>query len=315
MKMREKIVVLGYGPVGQAVVSQLFATDHERDVCVAQRHRPETLPEGVLFVPCDSQILASVQAACAGAAQIVLAIGFAYERAIWADQWPRAMAHVLRAAEENGARLIFVDNLYMYGPQKVPLVETLPLSSFGAKPAVRAAITRLWMSAHREGKVRVAALRAPDFYGPGVAQSHLGDMAFGALAKGKSAMLIVDPNQKHDFAYVPDIGRGVLSLLNAPDEDFGQAWHLPCAPIQTPREILALASLYTGKPLKLSALPMALLPFLGLFNSMMAEMAEMRFQWDRTYQVDATKFAKRFWNDPTPFSVGVAATLKVYETG
>jgi nucleoside-diphosphate-sugar epimerase len=140
-------------------------------------------------------------------------------------------------------------------------------------------------------------------------------MALGALAKGKPAMMIVDANQKHDFAYVPDIGRGVLSLLNAPDEDFGQAWHLPCAPIQTPREILSLASLYTGKPLKLSALPMAFLPFLGLFNSMMAEMAEMRFQWDRTYQVDATKFAKRFWNDPTPFSVGVAATLKVYKTG
>ena len=94
---------------------------------------------------CDSQILASVQAACVGAAQIVLAIGFAYERAIWADQWPRAMAHVLQAAEANGARLIFVDNLYMYGPQTVPLVETLPLSPFGTKPAVRAAITRQWM--------------------------------------------------------------------------------------------------------------------------------------------------------------------------
>jgi nucleoside-diphosphate-sugar epimerase len=314
MKMREKIVVLGYGPVGRAVVSQLLATDQERNVRVAQRHRPDALPEGVSFVPCDSQILASVQAACAGATQIVLAIGFPYERAIWADQWPGTMAHVLQAAEENGARLIFVDNLYMYGPQTVPLVETLPLSPFGTKPAVRAAITRQWISAHREGKVRVVALRAPDFYGPGVAQSHLGDLAFGALVKGKPAMMIVDPNHKHDFAYVPDIGRGVLSLLNAPDEDFGQAWHIPCAPIQTPRDILSLASAYTGKPLKLTALPMAFLPFIGLFNPMMAEMAEMRFQWDRTYKVNATKFAKRFWNDPTPFSIGIAATLKAYET-
>ncbi len=311
--MREKIVVLGYGPVGQAIVAQLLAADPERDVHLAQRHRPSNLPNDVPFVPCDSQILASVQTACAGAEQIVLAIGFAYERAIWADQWPRAMAHVLQAAEENGARLIFVDNLYMYGPQTVPLVETLPLTSYGTKPAVRAAITQKWMSAYQEGKVRVAALRAPDFYGPRVAQSHLGDLAFGALAKGKPAMVIIDPNQKHDFAYVPDIARGVLSLLNAPDEDFGQAWHIPCAPIQTPREILSLASAHTGKPLKLTSLPMAFLPFLGLFYPVMAEMVEMRFQWDRTYQVDATKFAKRFWNDPTPFSVGVAETLKAYQ--
>lgn len=312
--MREKIVVLGYGPVGQAVIAQLMAEGQSRDVVVAQRHRPNSLPEGVTFVACDSQILASVQAAFAGASQIVLTIGFAYERAVWAEQWPRAMAHVLKAAEEVGARLVFVDNLYMYGPQRSPLLETMPLTHFGAKPAVRAAITRQWMTAHREGKVRVAALRAPDFYGPNVAQSHLGDLAFGALAQGKPAMLIVDPNQKHDFAYVPDIARGVISLLNAPDEDFGQAWHIPCAPIQTPREILALASAQTGKPLKLSAMPMFLLPVIGLFSPMMREMAEMRFQWDRPYEVDSSKFAKRFWNDPTPFSEGVAATLKAYQT-
>jgi nucleoside-diphosphate-sugar epimerase len=311
--MREKIVVLGYGSVGKAVVTQLLAQDQGRDIQVSQRHRPESVPDGVSFVACDSQILASVKSACAGATQIVLAIGFAYERAIWADQWPRAMANVLQAAEETGARLVFVDNLYMYGPQRTPLLETMPLTSVGVKPAARAAITRQWMTAHASGKVCVTALRAPDFYGPAVAQSHLGDLAFGALAKGKPAMLIVDPDQKHDFAYVPDIARGVISLLNAPNEDFGQAWHIPCAPIQTPRQILALASEHTGNPLKLTALPLALLPIIGLFNPMMAEMAEMKFQWDRTYQVDSSKFAARFWNDPTPFSEGVAATLQAYE--
>ena len=125
-------------------------------------------------------------------------------------------------------------------------------------------------------------------------------------------MLIVNPDQKHDFAYVPDIARGVISLLNAPDEDFGQAWHIPCAPTQTPRELLALASQQSGKPLKLTALPMALLPVLGLFVPMMGEMVEMRFLWDRPYTVNYNKFAAKFWNDPTPFSNGVREALKGY---
>ncbi len=36
----------------------------------------------------------------------------------------------------------------------------------------------------------------------------------------------------------------------------------------------------------------------------------MRFQSDRPYRVDASRFAQRFWSDATPFEVGVAKTAK-----
>jgi hypothetical protein len=39
----------------------------------------------------------------------------------------------------------------------------------------------------------------------------------------------------------------------------------------------------------------------------MREMAEMRFQWDRPYYVDARKFSAQFWSDATPFEVGAPA--------
>src|ERR1700730_11032103 len=71
----------------------------------------------------------------------------------------------------------------MYGPQQEPLREDMPLADYGIKPAVSAAITRQWQTAHRAGRVKVAALRAPDFYGPEVSLSHIGDVGFGALAK------------------------------------------------------------------------------------------------------------------------------------
>ena len=306
----ERILVLGYGPVGAAIVAQ----GNGRNLRVAQRNRPEGTPASVDFTACDVLDASSVRAAVEGVSQIVLTVGFAYDRAVWRADWPRAVANVLAAAEAVGARLVFVDNLYMYGPQTAPLHEDMPLTRFGAKPAVRAEITQVWMAAHRAGRVRVAAVRASDFYGPGVTLSHLGATGLAALAQGKPALLVVDPDQPHDFAYVPDIARAVWSLLDAPDADFGQAWHVPQARTCTTRQVLALGASVAGVALKLRRVPMSLLPVLGVFTPFMREMAEMRFQWDRPYRVDATKFSRRFWSDPTPFEVGVARTIRSFQS-
>ena len=50
--------------------------------------------------------------------------------------------------------MVFIDNLYMYGPQTAPLVETMPLTTYGRKPAARAVATRIWMEACAEGRAR-----------------------------------------------------------------------------------------------------------------------------------------------------------------
>ena len=184
----------------------------------------------------------------------------------------------------------------------------MPLTDFGVKPAARAAATRIWMAASEEGRLRVAALRAPDFYGPGAAQAHLGETAFGALARGKAATLIGSPDTPHDFAYVPDFARAVVTLLDASDDAFGQAWHVPCAPTRTPREILALGAAALGVKPRVSGLPTWALGPLGLFVPMLRELREMSFQWDRPYRVNSSRFAARFWGDATPFEVGAPAT-------
>jgi nucleoside-diphosphate-sugar epimerase len=304
--MTPEIVVLGYGPVGRATTALLTARGVA--VRVAQRSRPIDLPRGAVFQACDVLDRASVVGAVAGARQIVVAIGFPYVGEVWREAWPLAMQKLLAAAAASGARMVFVDNLYMYGPQHEPLREDMPLTEFGVKPAVRAQITRLWMAASAAGRVRVAALRAPDFYGPGVGLSHLGDLGFGAIAKGKRAVLIAPPDTPHDFAYVPDIARAVTTLLDAPDDAFGQAWHMPSAPIRTPRQILELGARALGTTARISSLPQWILPAIGTVSPMMREMSEMRFLWDRPYRVDARKFTSRFWSDVTPFEIGAAAT-------
>ena len=123
--MSDQIGVFGYGAVGAATVERLAAAG--RAVFVAQRQAPAILPPGVDFRRCDALDAGSVRAAVAGASQVVLAIGFPYVGAVWRGAWPRTMTNFVEACAAEGARLVFFDNLYMYGPQTTPLSETTPL--------------------------------------------------------------------------------------------------------------------------------------------------------------------------------------------
>ncbi|WP_158807259.1 NAD-dependent epimerase/dehydratase family protein [Beijerinckia sp. L45] len=306
--MNKMIVVIGFGPVGRATTEALLAQG--TTVRVAQRTRPADLPPHVAFRPCDVANARSVSTAIEGADQVVVAIGLPYDGAVWRRTWPLAMTNLIEACAATGARMVFVDGLYMLGPQREPLREDMPLTTFGVKPAVRSEVTRIWMAA--TSRVRVAALRAPDFYGPGVANSHLGDTAFGALAKGKTATLVAPPDTPHDFAYVPDIARAVIALLDAPDDAFGQIWNMPCAPTRTPREIFALGATALGASPKLLAVPLWMLPLIGLFVPFLREVVEMRFTLDRPYRVDAGKFTRRFAFAATPFEIGAPATARAF---
>lgn len=308
--MGERIAVLGFGAVGRACIDALDGAQWQP--VVAQRRRPADLPGHAAFRACDVLDADSVRAAVAGCSQVVLAVGFAYRTEVWRDAWPRAMSNVLDACAGARARLVFVDNLYMYGPQTAPLREDMPMVDGEGKPGIRAAITRQWLAAHAAGRVQVAAIRAPDFYGPGVRLSHLGDVGFAALAARRRAWLLAPPDTPHDFAYVPDIARAVVTLLEAPADAFGHAWHVPCAPTRTPREILSLGADALGVPLKLAAIPLRVAGALGTAVPFLKEFAEMRHTFDRPYCVDATRFGQRFWSDPTPFELGAALTARSF---
>jgi len=304
--MTRPTVIIGYGAVGRATAAALVARGES--VRIAQRSRPAALPAGAAFRACDTLDAASVRAAVNGAGQVVLAVGFAYDRKVWRRVWIPTMTNVIEACAATGARLVFVDNLYQLGPQRTPRTEDMPLTRRGAKPAILTAVTRLWMDAAATGRVKVAALRCTDFYGPGVPVSHIGSTGFGALARGKPALLLAPPDTPHDFAYVPDIARAVVSLLDAPDDAYGQVWNMPCAPTRTPREILAMGAAALGAKPKITAVPLWLLPILGLFSTFMREVADVGFTWDRPYVVDGSKFKARFWSDVTPYEVGAPAT-------
>jgi nucleoside-diphosphate-sugar epimerase len=302
-------VILGAGPVGLELAQML-----RRNGCqvrlVSRRQRDE-LPAGAEFFAADLAQREQAIAACAGAGVVYCCIGIPYMQ--WPALWPTLMDNMLAGAAAAQARFVFADNLYMYGPQTEPLREDMPLTDYGVKPALRSAITRQWQAAHQRGDVRAVAVRASDFYGPGVTLAQLGGMVFPNALRGKPAQLLGPARHAHAYTYVPDFARALITLALAEDSDYGQAWHVPNAPTLSTGEVVALIYAAAGTRPRWTSLTPGLNAVAGWFMPMLRELRELRFQWDAPYLVAHTKFASRFWFDATPFEVGLPEALRVYD--
>ena len=307
----KRVVIFGYGAVGRETAALMSARGD--DVLVAQRSAPRNNPLKLAFTACDLTDSASVAKACAGRDVAICAAGFPYDSTVWERDWPKAMNALLTGCASSGARFVFADNLYMLGPQTKPLTEDMPLTSYGRKPRLRSAITRLWQEAHTAGRVKAVAVRAADFYGPDVPTSVLSAYGVEKLVAGKAAQVPYSPDHPHDFTYVPDFARALVTLADAPDDAYGQAWNVPNAPTRSLRELLTpAASIASVKP-KIQVLPGWLIPILALFQPILGEIKEMAFQTDRPYRVDASKYQKRFGGATTPFETGLAETVAYYQ--
>ncbi len=301
-------VVLGAGPVGRSVAEVLRGRGES--VRIATRSRRADAPDGVEVVAADVSQRESAVHACAGASVVYACVGLDYTG--WAERWPPLMDAMLAGAEAAGARFVFMDNLYMYGPVDAPMREDMPLTSYGQKPAIRSQLTRMWQQAHEAGRVQVASVRASDFYGPAVTKAALGERVFGRIVQGKPAQTVGDPDQPHSFAYIGDVVRALVTVADADDDAFGQAWNVPNAPDGTMREAVTMFGDAVGKEAKLQVAPRLLFAGMALFDPNLRELKEMLYQWQRPFRVDSSKFEARFWNDPTSLEDGIAATAQWY---
>ena len=76
------------------------------------------------MVAADAADASSARQAARGARVIYHAVGANYGH--WRELLPPIMNGILGAATASGARLVYGDNLYAYGPSAKPLTEGLP---------------------------------------------------------------------------------------------------------------------------------------------------------------------------------------------
>jgi nucleoside-diphosphate-sugar epimerase len=77
------------------------------------------------------------------------------------EEFPALQAGVLAAAQAHGARLVSMENVYMYGrPAGRPLTETRDYAAHTTKGKLRAKMAAELLAAHQAGRVAVAIGRA-----------------------------------------------------------------------------------------------------------------------------------------------------------
>jgi nucleoside-diphosphate-sugar epimerase len=299
-------VVLGAtGGAGGALVGELAGRGHR--VRAVSRKPPADLPEGVEQVAADAADPAQTRTACAGATVVYHCVQPPYER--WAAEFPPLTQSIADAAAAAGARLVYADNLYAYGPVHGPITEDLPAQPTTNKGRIRAVMADRLLAAHRSGTLQVAIGRSSDYYGPGGANSVVGDILFGAAVKGNRARWLGRIDVPHSLNYLQDVAR-TLIILGARPEALGEIWHLPAAEPVTGREFVELIAAALGRPVKVTATSRLALRLGGLFDPRARETTEMLYQWERPFVLDASKFQRAFGPlEPTPHPQAVATTV------
>jgi nucleoside-diphosphate-sugar epimerase len=303
-------VVFGTGPVGLAVMDELVTKS--KRVRMVNRSGRASVPHGVEVIGGDATDEVFAREASNGASVVYFALNPPYNK--WPELFPPLQAGVLEGAASAGAKLVVMENLYMYGlTGGRPLTEDLPHAPNTRKGAVRARMSEELMEAHSSGRVRVAIGRASDYFGPRVVVSAAGEQIFGRAVQGKSAQVAGDPNQPHTYTYAPDVGRG-LTILGEREEALGQAWHLPSPETLTTRQFVEMIFEEVGKPARIQAAPKILLRAMGLFNPGMRELIEMLYEFEEPFVVDHSKFEQAFGEQATPLKEAIGETVRWYRS-
>jgi nucleoside-diphosphate-sugar epimerase len=312
-KMMSIHTILGAGGViAEALARELIR--HGRPVRLvsrsAQKHRAAEVTTLVADITDPKQAFMAVQ----GSSIVYLCIGLKYDYSVWRQQWPKIMTNTIEACSRAGAKLIFFDNVYMYGRVNGAMTEETPYDPVSRKGDLRARLATQLMSEVRKGNITATIARSADFYGPGAERTSIPNLlVFSRLAKGKRAQWLMNAHVKHSFTYTEDAAKA-LYLLASDEGAWNQTWHLPTAadPL-TGSEFIAWAALGLDTPARYSVLPGWMIGLGGWFDKTTAELREMLYQNEFDYIFDSSKFEKAFQFIPTSYETGIKATANTYQ--
>ncbi len=288
------VVLGGTGGIGGALAVALQSQGRAVLVVSRSGNRPATMTgetDGVETLAADLTDPAGLASAVKGAAVVYHCAQPEYTR--WSEEFPQLTTGIADACERAGARLVFADNLYMYGPVDGPIVEGSPTRPTSKKGRLRLAMAQDLLARHEAGRLEVVLGRASDYYGPGGAGSTPGALLFTPLANGKTPRWMGRLDQPHTLHYLPDVGRA-LAALGSSESVTGRAWILPAAPARTGAEWISAARAAAGR----SGRPKVLAPWqnrmAGVFVPMVRELNEIMDQFTSPFVSCDTEFRDRF---------------------
>lgn len=302
-------VIFGTGPLGIATAEALLRRG--RQVTMVNRSGKAQLPEGVTLKVVDLNNVNNVAELAQGASAVYHCAQPLYHH--WLTQLEAMQRAIIEGIASTDARLIVAENVYMYGQVNGPIHEDLPYKAHTRKGQLRARLTEQLAEAHAQGRVRMAAIRGSNFFGPHVRESAFGERVFPPILQGKAAQLIGRTDVLHSFTYIGDFGEA-MAIAGERDEALGKYWHVPNAPAITQGAMIDLLAVELGRPIKINAMGKIMLSVAGLFIPSARETVEMLYEYEQPFIVDGSRFERAFAMQPTPIGEALHATLAWYRT-
>ena len=253
--------------------------------------------------------------AVAASSVVFLLVGLKYDLKVWQEIWPRIMSNTIEACKRAGAKLLFFDNVYMYGKVSGPMTEETPFTPCSKKGEIRAKIATALMNEWKSGFLTAMIARSADFYGPDTQNAVPNLLVFEPFAKKRKASWLVNDAVPHSLTYTPDAAQSLLQLAERTGA-WNQTWHVPTTPNPlTGKEFVAIAAREFGVAPTYRVLSRPMLRVAGWFDPLVAESYEMLYQSDSPYLFDSGKFTREFGFAGTPYADGIRTTAASFMRG
>jgi nucleoside-diphosphate-sugar epimerase len=152
------ITILGAGGVISNELARLLGTK-EQAFRLVGRH-PRSLSGAAEVLSADLSDRDQTIQAVTGSKVVYLLAGLKYDHKLWEELWPRIMANTIEACKRANARLIFFDNVYMYGKVSRPMTEETPFNPASRKGEVRSKIASSLVNEWKAGALTATIARA-----------------------------------------------------------------------------------------------------------------------------------------------------------
>ena len=304
--MRHTILGAG-GSIGNALAYELLKT--KEDVRLVSRSN-YSIPGAESFkadLTSYEETLKSVK----NSDIVYLCVGLPYDAKVWADLWPKVMQNSVNACKSAKAKLIFFDNVYMYGKVVGKMTESTTFNPCSRKGETRAKTVMLLENEINIKNINAIIARSADLYGPYATKTSVPFiLVIDKLMSGKKAQWMLDVNKIHSLTYTIDAAKGMVLLSNE-DACYNQTWHLPtCNPPLDGESFIRLVAEELGVQPDYTVLKRWMLKMAGIFDKTISESYEMLYQSEFDYFFDSTKFNNYFNYNPKPYSAGIYETIE-----
>ncbi len=280
-----------------------------QQIRLVSRH-PQRVNEDDELMALDLLEREDVLKAIEGSEVVYLTAGLKYDLRVWQAQWPVIIQHVIEGCLKYNCKLVFFDNVYMYGKDAIPnMTEQSPINPPSKKGKVRSQNVELINDAILNKNLKALIARSADFYGPSSKNGILNTLVLNNVAKGKKANWQADADRIHSFTYIPDAAKAT-ALLGNTDSAYNQVWHLPTSAERlTGRQFIKMAAGMMNMKNSYMILNTFVLSVLGIFNRTIKELVEMQYQNTQDYFFNSDKFCKTFSFTPTSYEDGIREVL------